>query len=112
LPPPPPPLVVLIGNFKTVRSTQYKNGRERAVKKPLQQEGVAILTEDSEDAAIAVEAKSTTTKKLKRQSFDGRMPQLKGFTCDLKDAELSSGNRKVCKCISTGSCVVSLVIAR
>jgi hypothetical protein len=107
--PPPPPLVVLIGNFKTVRSTQYKNGRERAV---LQQEGVAILTEDSENVAIAVEAKSTTTEKLKRQSFDGRMPQLKGFTCDLKDAELSSGNRKVCKCISTGSCVVSLVSAR
>jgi hypothetical protein len=59
------PLVVIIGNLQTVRSTQYKNGRERAVKKPQQQEGVAILTEDSENVAIAVEAKNTTTKKLR-----------------------------------------------
>jgi hypothetical protein len=54
--------------------------------------------------------KKHNNRKSKRQSFDGRMPELKGFTCDLKDAELSSGNRKVCKCISNG--VVTLVSAR
>jgi hypothetical protein len=40
--------------------------------------------------------KNTTTEKLKRQSFDGRVPELKGFIRDFKDAEYSSGNRKVC----------------
>jgi hypothetical protein len=103
---PPPPVVVIIGNFQTVLSTQYQHGRERAVKKPLQQEGVAILTEDSENAAIAMEAK----KHNNRETNDGRVPELKGFIGDLKDAGISSGNRKVCQCTSNG--VETLVSAR
>jgi hypothetical protein len=102
----PLPLVVIIGNFKTVRSTQYKNGRERAVKKPLQQEGVAILTEDSERRRNSHGGK----KHNNRETNDGRVPKLKGFIGDLKDAGISSGNRKVCQCTSNG--VKTLVSAR
>jgi hypothetical protein len=55
--------------------------------------------EDSENAAIAVEAKKTHNN---REPKDGRVHELKGFICDLKDAEISSGNRRVCKCTSNG----------
>jgi hypothetical protein len=56
--------------------------------------------EDSENAAIAVEAKKNTHNN--RETKDGRVHELKGFICDLKDAEISSRNRRVCKCTTNG----------